>query len=46
MLRLHAVQLPSDLRAAQGKGSIETRAHLAESLDFLSSVLKATMTRT
>nr|WP_297526533.1 zinc-dependent metalloprotease [uncultured Roseateles sp.] len=46
VLRLHAVQLQSDLRAAQGKGSIETRAHLAESLDFLSSVLKATMTRT
>ncbi|MDH0867178.1 zinc-dependent metalloprotease [Mitsuaria sp. GD03876] len=46
MLRLHAVQLQGDLRAAQGKGSPETRAHLAESLDMLSSVLKATMTRT
>ena len=46
VLRLHAVQLQSDLRAAQGKGSMETRAHLAESLDMLSSVLKATMTRT
>ncbi|WP_158218873.1 zinc-dependent metalloprotease [Roseateles aquatilis] len=46
VLRLHAVQLQSDLRAAQGKGSVETRAHVAESLDMLSSVLKATMTRT
>lgn len=46
MLRLHAVQLQSELRAAQGKGSLETRAHLAESLDFLSTVLKATMVRT
>lgn len=46
VLRLHAVQLQSDLRAAQGKGSLETRAHLAESLDFLSTVLKATMVRT
>jgi len=46
MLRLHAVQLQSELRAAQGKGSPETRAHLAESLDMLSSVLKATMLRT
>ena len=46
VLRLHAVQLQSELRAAQGKGSLETRAHLAESLDFLSTVLKATMVRT
>ena len=46
VLRLHAVQLQSELRAAQGKGSLETRAHLAESLDFLSTVLKATMVPT
>ena len=46
VLRLHAVQLQGELRAAQGKGSLETRAHLAESLDFLSTVLKATMVRT
>lgn len=48
MLRLHATQLQGDLRAAQAKGgqSVETRAHIAESLDMLSTVLKATMTRT
>lgn len=46
VLRLNAVQLQSELRAAQGKGSIETRAHLAESLDLISNVLKASMTRT
>ncbi|MCV2370060.1 zinc-dependent metalloprotease [Roseateles oligotrophus] len=47
MVRFHAVQLQSDLRAASGKAglSIETRAHLAESLDTLSSVLKANMQR-
>ncbi|WP_310383182.1 zinc-dependent metalloprotease [Roseateles sp.] len=47
MVRFHAVQLQSDLRAASGKGglSVETRAHLAESLDTLSSVLKANMQR-
>ncbi|WP_423598193.1 zinc-dependent metalloprotease [Roseateles sp. MS654] len=45
VLRYHAVQLQGELRAAQGKGSIETRAHVAESLDMLNSVLKATMTR-
>jgi hypothetical protein len=47
MVRFHAVQLQSDLRAASAKGglSIETRAHLAESLDTLSSVLKANMQR-
>ncbi|MCV2355291.1 zinc-dependent metalloprotease [Paucibacter sp. B2R-40] len=47
MVRFHAVQLQSDLRAASSKGglSIETRAHLAESLDTLSSVLKANMQR-
>ncbi|MBT9494181.1 MAG: zinc-dependent metalloprotease [Paucibacter sp.] len=47
MVRYHAVQLQSDLRAASAKGglSIETRAHLAESLDTLSSVLKANMQR-
>lgn len=48
MLRYHATQLQSELRAAQGKGgqSVETRAHIAESLDMLSATLKATMTRT
>ncbi len=48
MLRLHATQLQSELRSAQAKGgqSVETRAHIAESLDMLSSVLKATMSRT
>ncbi|MDC8772864.1 zinc-dependent metalloprotease [Roseateles albus] len=47
MVRFHAVQLQSELRAASGKSglSVETRAHLAESLDTLSSVLKANMQR-
>ncbi|MEJ5999044.1 zinc-dependent metalloprotease [Paucibacter soli] len=47
LARLHAVQLQSDLRAALGKGgqSVETRAHLAESLDLLGSVLRANMQR-
>lgn len=48
MLRFHATQLQSELRSAQGKGgqSVETRAHIAESLDLLNATLKATMTRT
>jgi hypothetical protein len=47
LMRMHAVQLQGELRAAQAKGgqSVETRAHLAESLDMLSSVLKAGMQR-
>jgi hypothetical protein len=47
LLRLQATQLQSDLRGALAKGgaSVETRAHLAESLDMLSSVLRATMQR-
>lgn len=47
MLRLHATQLQSDLRTAQAKGghSVETRAHIAESLDMLNAVLKAGMQR-
>lgn len=46
--RYHANQLASDLRAASAKPglSIETKAHLAESLELLNGMLKATMTRT
>jgi len=48
MARWHATQLARDLRAASAKPglSIETRAHLAETLDMLDSMLKATLTRT
>ncbi|MDR7331181.1 zinc-dependent metalloprotease [Roseateles asaccharophilus] len=48
MARWHASQLAGDLRAASAKPglSVETRAHLAESLDLLNSMLKATLTRT
>ncbi len=48
MARYHASQLAGDLRAASAKPglSIETRAHLAETLDMLNGMLKATMTRT
>ncbi len=47
LLRLHANQLQSELRAAVARGgqSVETRAHLAESLDMLSNLLKAGMQR-
>ena len=47
LLRLQATQLQGDLRSTLAKGgaSVETRAHLAESLDMLSSVLRATMQR-
>jgi hypothetical protein len=47
LLRLNATQLQADLRAAVGKGgqSVETRAHLAESLGTLSEALRATMQR-
>lgn len=47
LARLHAVQLQADLKNALAKGghSVETRAHLAESLDTLSTVLRANMQR-
>jgi hypothetical protein len=47
LLRLNATQLQVELRAAVDKGgqTIETRAHLAESLDTLSEALRATMSR-
>jgi hypothetical protein len=48
MARYHASQLAGELRTASAKPglSVETRAHLAESLDLLNGMLKATMTRT
>ncbi|MFG6487564.1 zinc-dependent metalloprotease [Roseateles sp. BYS78W] len=48
MARWHATQLARELRAAGAKPglSIETRAHLAETLDMLDNMLKATLTRT
>jgi hypothetical protein len=48
MARYHASQLAGELRVASAKPglSVETRAHLAESLDLLNGMLKATMTRT
>lgn len=48
MARWHASQLAGELRAASARPglSVETRAHLAESLDMLNGMLKATMTRT
>jgi hypothetical protein len=47
MARFHATQLANELRVASAKPglSVETRAHLAESLDLLNSMLKATLTR-
>ena len=47
MARWHATQLASDLRTASAKPglSVETRAHLAESLDLLNSMLKAALVR-
>lgn len=47
LVRLNATQLQTDLRsAASRKGlSVETRAHLAESLGSLSEALRATMSR-
>lgn len=47
LLRYNATQLQAELRAAVGKGgqSVETRAHLAESLGTLSEALRATMQR-
>ena len=48
MARWHATQLAADLRTAQAKPglSVETKAHLAETLEMLNGMLKATMTRT
>jgi hypothetical protein len=47
MARYHANQLANELRAAGAKPglSLETRAHLAESLDLLNAMLKATLNR-
>jgi hypothetical protein len=47
LLRYNATQLQGELRAAVAKGgqSVETRAHLAESLSALSEALRATMSR-
>ncbi|MDN3921039.1 zinc-dependent metalloprotease [Roseateles violae] len=47
LARYHATQLQGDLRAAVAKGgqSVETRAHLAESLGLLNEALRATMQR-
>lgn len=47
LARFHATQLQSDLRSAVAKGgqSVETRAHLAESLGLLTEALRATMQR-
>ena len=48
LVRFNATQLHSDLRTASGRGSlsVETRAHLAESLNSLGEALKASMSRT
>jgi Met-zincin len=48
LVRWHANQLAGDLRAAQARAgaSVETRAHIAESLSLLGEALKATMSRT
>ncbi|PND37882.1 metallopeptidase [Paucibacter aquatile] len=47
LARLQANNLAAELRAAVAKGgqTVETRAHLAESLDTLNSALKASMSR-
>jgi len=47
LLRYNATQLQAELRAAAAKGgqSVETRAHLAESLGTLTEALRATMQR-
>ena len=48
MARYHANLLAADLRTASARPglSVETRAHLAESLDLLNAMLKASLTRT
>nr|WP_326528320.1 zinc-dependent metalloprotease [Rhodoferax sp.] len=47
LVRMHATQLQIDLRSAAGRSSltVESRAHLAESLSSLSGALRATMSR-
>ncbi len=47
LLRHHATRLQAQLRQAAGRGglSVESRAHLAESLSLLTQALRATMTR-
>ena len=47
LVRWHATALASDLRAAQAKGgtTVETRAHVAESLSMLTEALRAQMSR-
>ena len=46
LVRWHATQLQADLRAAAAKGgSVETRAHVAESLSALTEALRASMSR-
>ena len=47
MARWHATQLVNELRVASAKPglSVETRAHLAETMDMLSSMLKASLVR-
>jgi len=47
LIRYNAVQLEAQLRIAVAKnqGSVETRAHLAESLGILSEALHAKMQR-
>ena len=48
LARLHATQLQTDLRAALAKSggqSVETRAHLSDSLGLLTEALRATMQR-
>ena len=47
LLRYNATRLQAELRQASGNGalSVESRAHLAESLSSLTEALRATMTR-
>jgi hypothetical protein len=45
LVRWNATQLQNELRAAQGKGSVDNRAHLADSLSTLNEALRATMSR-
>ena len=47
LARLHATQLQANLRLAVAKGglSVESRAHLADSLGSLTEALRATMQR-
>ncbi len=46
LVRWHATQLQADLKAASAKGgSVETRAHVAESLSALTEALRASMSR-